>query len=71
MGPLLRSAESGAETTVWLMASSQGHATSGLFWHDRSPRPTNHVARPSPTPEQVRRLWDYVVDTTGVPASEA
>ncbi|HEX6878242.1 MAG TPA: SDR family NAD(P)-dependent oxidoreductase [Nocardioidaceae bacterium] len=67
MGPLLRSPGSGAETTVWLMASPEGHETSGLFWHDRSPRPTNHLARPTPSEEEVRRLWDYVVETTGVP----
>lgn len=67
-GPLLRSPESGAETTVWLLASPQGHETSGLFWHDRAPRPTRHLTRPAPTEEQVERLWQYVVATTGVPA---
>lgn len=70
MGPLLRSAESGAETAVWLIAAPAGHATTGLFWHDRAPRPTNHLARPTPGEDQVRRLWDLVVDVTGVPARE-
>ena len=68
MGPLLRSAESGADTTVWLLAAPEGHQTSGLLWHDRAPRPTNHLARPAPSEEQVRRLWEWVVATTGVPA---
>src|SRR5512139_320972 len=68
VGPLLRSAESGADTTVWLLAAPEGHDTTGLFWQDRAPRPTHHVARPAPTPEQVQRLWDLVVETTGVPA---
>jgi dehydrogenase/reductase SDR family protein 12 len=70
MGPLLRSPESGAETTVWLLASPEGHATSGLFWHDRAPRPTNHMSRPAPSEDEVRRLWDYVVHVTGVPAAQ-
>lgn len=68
MGSLLRSAESGADTTVWLLAAPEGHDTTGLFWQDRAPRPTHHVARPAPTPEQVQQLWDLVVQTTGVPA---
>lgn len=68
MGPLLRSAESGADTTVWLVAAPEGHERTGLFWQDRAPRPTHHISRPAPTQEQVQRLWDLVVETTGVPA---
>lgn len=67
LGPLLRSAESGADTTVWLLASAEGHRTTGLFWHDRAPRPTSHLRRPRPTAEEVQQLWDQVVETTGVP----
>lgn len=70
-GPLLRSPEAGADTTVWLLAAPEGHDTSGLFWHDRAPRPTNHLARPTPSEEEVRRLWAYVVETTGAPAPAA
>ena len=66
--PLLRTAESGADTTVWLLAAPEGHATSGMFWHDRAPRPTSHIARPAPSSEEVHRLWELVVDATGVPA---
>jgi dehydrogenase/reductase SDR family protein 12 len=69
LGPLLRTAESGADTTVWLMASPEGHTTTGRLWHDRAPRPTNHLARPAPNRDQVEQLWDYVVETTGVPAA--
>jgi dehydrogenase/reductase SDR family protein 12 len=65
---LLRSAEDGADTTVWLLAAPEGHELTGLFWHDRAPRPTNHIARPTPSPEQVRRLWELCVATTGVPS---
>jgi dehydrogenase/reductase SDR family member 12 len=66
--PLLRSAESGADTAVWLLAAPEGHARTGLFWHDRAPRSTAHVARRAPTPAEVRRLWELVVEATGVPA---
>ena len=65
--PLLRSAESGADTTVWLLAAEEGRRSTGLFWHDRAPRPTSHVRRPHPSADEVRRLWDQVVETTGVP----
>jgi NAD(P)-dependent dehydrogenase (short-subunit alcohol dehydrogenase family) len=66
--PLLRTAESGADTTVWLLAAPEGHATSGMFWHDRAPRPTSHITHAAPSAEEVRHLWEAVVDTTGVPA---
>jgi NAD(P)-dependent dehydrogenase (short-subunit alcohol dehydrogenase family) len=68
--PLLRSAESGADTTVWLLAAPEGHEASGMLWHDRAPRPTSHIMHAAPSAEEVRRLWELVVDATGVPASE-
>jgi NAD(P)-dependent dehydrogenase (short-subunit alcohol dehydrogenase family) len=66
-GPLLRSAEEGADTTVWLLAAPEAHEHTGLLWHDRRPRPTSYLSRTEPTPDQVRRLWDFVVATTRVP----
>lgn len=66
-GPLLRSAEDGADTTVWLLAAPEAHETTGLFWHDRRPRPTTYLSRPEPTPEEVDRLWHFVVEATGAP----
>lgn len=38
MGPLLRSAEQGADTAVWLAAAPEGVATTGGFWLDRRHR---------------------------------
>lgn len=67
-GPLLRSAEEGADTTVWLLAAPEGHESTGLFWHDRRTRPTSYLSRTEPTPEEVERLWQLVVEATGVPA---
>ena len=38
MGPVLRSAEQGADTAVWLAASPAGVQSTGGFWLDRRPR---------------------------------
>lgn len=65
--PLLRSAEAGADTTVWLLAAPEGGSTTGLLWHDRAPRPTSYLSRTQPTPAEVRRLWGLVVEATGIP----
>lgn len=67
-GPFLRSAEGGADTTVWMLAAPETARSTGLLWHDRAPRPTSYLARTRPTPDQVQRLWDLVVRATGVPA---
>ncbi len=56
MKPVLRTVEAGADTIVWLAASDQAAASTGLFWHDRRPRPTHRVARTRETPEQRERL---------------
>ncbi len=67
--PLLRSAEAGADTVVWLLAAPEAEQSTGLFWHDRRPRPTSYLSRTEPTSEQVHRLWEQVVEATGVPRS--
>jgi len=43
-GPLLRDAESGADTTVW-MAATQPQPRTGQLWHDRRVRPTHLLRR--------------------------
>jgi dehydrogenase/reductase SDR family member 12 len=68
-GPFLRSAEEGADTTIWLLAAPEAHVRTGLLWHDRRPRPTSYLARTRPGEEQVRRLWELAVTATGVPAT--
>lgn len=54
--PLLRSAAEGADTIVWLCAAPEATETTGLFWHDRRPRPTDRSARTRTTDEDKRRL---------------
>lgn len=39
--PFLRTPAQGADTIVWLAAAAEPTKTSGLFWHDRAPRPTH------------------------------
>jgi NAD(P)-dependent dehydrogenase (short-subunit alcohol dehydrogenase family) len=67
MGPLLRSAEEGADTVVWLSATPR-ELPSGLFWHDRRPRPTHYAPVRRESAEDVARLWEFVRAETGVPA---
>jgi NAD(P)-dependent dehydrogenase (short-subunit alcohol dehydrogenase family) len=62
LGPLLRSAEQGADTLVWL-AADEGEAvnTTGGFWHDRRLRPIHKLpaTRASDTAAERARLWDW------------
>jgi dehydrogenase/reductase SDR family protein 12 len=41
MQPLLRTAAEGADTAVWLAASTSARGRNGLFWFDRAPRRTH------------------------------
>ena len=50
-GPVLRDAEGGADTTVWLLAVRPTPEAGGL-WHDRRRRPTSLLRRTRPTEAQ-------------------
>lgn len=65
--PLLRDADSGAETTVWL-AAVQPPPPGGGLWHDRRRRPTHLLRRTRTRPGDVAALWQWVRDATGVSA---
>ena len=69
-GPLLRSAEEGADTIVWLVAADEPAVSTGRFWHDRRSRTTAYRAATRPSAAQVRALWDLCVRSTGVPPHE-
>ena len=62
--PLLRSPEQGADTIVWLCAAAEPGRTTGVFWHDRQPRPTHRVARTRESREERETfsasLWRFV-----------
>ncbi len=68
--PMLRSVAEGADTVVWLVAAPEAGRTSGVFWHDRRPRPTTYAVlrRTHAAPAEARALWDYCVQATGLAA---
>lgn len=61
MGPLLRTAEDGAETAAWLVASDEGGRDGGDFWLDRRRRSTTRLPNTDTSPEQAMALWAEVV----------
>ena len=56
--PILRSAESGADTILWLAACDKAHEHSGLFWFDREARKTHLVSGTKSTKEERLLCWD-------------
>ena len=68
VGPLLRDADGGADTMVWLAADDgEPLATTGGFWLDRRVRPIHRFARTrrSDTPERRDELWEWVTERAG------
>jgi dehydrogenase/reductase SDR family protein 12 len=60
MGPFLRDADQGADTIVWLVASSDAAGGTGSFWHDRERRPTHRMRRTVEEPETRGRFMEKV-----------
>lgn len=58
LGPLLRSGESGAETTVWLSAVQPAPRGGGL-WHDRVERSSHMQSKTRTGPEAAQRMLDW------------
>ncbi len=67
VGPLLRSAEQGADTMVWLAADDEPAGCSGEFWLDRTRRSIHKLptTKRTDTPERRQELWDRCVEVTG------
>ena len=63
--PILRSAEQGADTIVWLAAAGEPGLSTGQFWHDRRVRPTHHLPWQKDDPYARRRLWNFCLKATG------
>jgi NAD(P)-dependent dehydrogenase (short-subunit alcohol dehydrogenase family) len=69
VGPLLRSPLQGVDTLVWLGADDGAPLQrNGRFWLDRHERSIHKLptTRRSDTPERRHRLWDWVVEASGV-----
>jgi NAD(P)-dependent dehydrogenase (short-subunit alcohol dehydrogenase family) len=62
MGPLLRDADQGADTLVWLAADPEPLTHNGGFWLDRRLRSIHKLptTKRSDTPERRDRLWNWV-----------
>ena len=63
--PILRTADEGADTIVWLAGVDPIPAPSGTFWLDRRPRRTVWLPGTGGTPDQHAQLWDMVCQQTG------
>lgn len=70
-GPLLRDAEQGADTIVWLGAAEPPLHTTGEFWHDRRTRPTHRVPWTRESDDDRRRLWEACERLTAPDRQEA
>jgi NAD(P)-dependent dehydrogenase (short-subunit alcohol dehydrogenase family) len=58
--PIIRTADQGADTIVWLGAAPEPLRSTGKFWHDRRPRPTHYRFGAKPDSDDARRrLWRY------------
>ena len=66
MGPILRSAEAGADTAVWLSGASRDEAPGGLFYMDRRPRPKYRVPGTRETATDRARLFELCQEMTGL-----
>lgn len=65
MGPMLRNAEQGADTIVWLSSNQRALESSGQFWMDRRPRSKHRFKRTESGDAEAGRLWAFLCDATG------
>ena len=60
--PLLRTPEEGADTAVWLAASTEASKVSGKFWLDREQHPSHLSDRTKETASERRELLDTLAE---------
>jgi NAD(P)-dependent dehydrogenase (short-subunit alcohol dehydrogenase family) len=68
MQTVLRSAEQGADTIVWLAVCPRLAGKSGKFWFDRKARCTRYLPRTRETAAERKKLWRLCCQQCGVPA---
>jgi NAD(P)-dependent dehydrogenase (short-subunit alcohol dehydrogenase family) len=74
MGPILRDADEGADTAVWLLASPEVDERSGGLWHDRRPRSPHRIPGTRESASDRERLWselERLTDTDRAPVEAA
>ncbi len=64
MGPLLRDADQGADTMIWLAATGGGDVEPGQFWLDREPRRTVYVPGTGTNAAERQKLIDWLEEQT-------
>jgi dehydrogenase/reductase SDR family member 12 len=65
---IIRSPGQGADTILWLGGAAEAIETTGLFWHDRRPRPATYLIGAGPDDDATREeLWNYVEALTRRP----
>ena len=64
---LLRTADEGADTLVWLSVDEQASQSSGNFWHDRGVRDIDMTSktRQADTADERQALWSWCEKHTG------
>ena len=72
IGPLLRTADDGADTAIWLAADPAAAGETGRLFLDRRARPFDRAPQTRLSGVDRRRLWDLVVRLADVadPAPE-
>ena len=69
-GPLLRSPEQGADTSVWLAVATEAGKVSGKLFLDRLPRTTHLMSSTSETSEQRQQLMERLADYRDISACQ-
>jgi NAD(P)-dependent dehydrogenase (short-subunit alcohol dehydrogenase family) len=69
MGPVLRTAQQGADTMVWLAATGGGDAEPGSFFHDRQVRGVAYAPNTATDDAERARLLEWLETTTGLSAA--
>jgi dehydrogenase/reductase SDR family protein 12 len=59
LGPVLRRADQGADTAVWLAGGGAGADAPATFWLDRRARPDHRWPGPPDPPGESARLWEW------------
>ena len=69
--PLLRDAQEGADTIVWLACAQEPGLSTGGFWHDRRRRPTHLLPWTREDQRDRQRLWEECERLSGLPGATA